>query len=103
MTGSHLSGPEEGFDVVWLKGQDIPARVQSVIKMLQLELRGGQVVQTLQPVFPNLFLLCLHTSIPAVCADRETFGTKSMPCPAGCFMGNCLFLLYTEKNQRIKL
>lgn len=67
----HLSQPEKGLDVIWLEGQNVPAGVQRLVVALQLELSGGQVVQTLHPVVPHLLLVLLNL-LAAICAKTET-------------------------------
>lgn len=67
----HLPCPEEGLDVVWLEGQNVPAGVQRLVTLLQLELSGSQVVQTLHPVVLHLLLLCLHTASATICTETE--------------------------------
>lgn len=67
----HLSCPEEGLDVVWLESQDVPAGAQRLLALLQFELSGGQVVQTLHPVVLHLLLLCLHAAAAAICVETE--------------------------------
>lgn len=61
-----LSRPEQSLDVVWLEGQDVPTGVQRLVRLFQFELSGGQVVQTLHPVLPHLFLLCSHANVAAI-------------------------------------
>lgn len=69
----HLSYPEEGLDVVRLKGQNVSAGVQSLVKLLQSDLSGRQVVQTLHAVVLHLLLLFLHTNIITICTGRDTW------------------------------
>lgn len=69
--GPHLSRPEKGLDVVRLDGQNVAAGVQRLVVLLQFELSGGQVVQTLYPVVLHLLLLCLHTAVATICTETE--------------------------------
>lgn len=69
--GPHLPQPEKGLDVVWLEGQNVSAGVQRLLVLLQFELSGGQVVQTLHTIVPHLLLLCLHIAITKICTKTE--------------------------------
>lgn len=61
-----LSRPEKGLDIVWLEGQDVLAGAQRLVELLQFELSSGQVVKTLHPIFPHLFLLCSPADVAAI-------------------------------------
>lgn len=67
----HLSCPKEGLDVVRLKGQDVSAGVQRLIELLQLHLSGGQIIQTLHPIFLHLLVLSLRADMSAICKDEH--------------------------------
>lgn len=69
--GPHLSCPEKGLDVVWLQGQNVPACLQRLGILLQFELSGGQVVQTLHPVVPHLLFLCLRAVSATICTQTR--------------------------------